>query len=133
MARGAGPYKILVGVRVLIVDDDREARDLLDAVLAYCGALTTQVTSTRDALAALDRLVPDVIVAAVGMAAADGYRLVGALHARPQRGAHVPVVALTRGDDDPGRVLAAGFNAHLPKPVDPWELCRIVAGLVRKA
>lgn len=122
-----------MGVHVLIVDDDREARDLLDAVLAYCGALTTRVASTRDAFAALDRIVPDVIVAAVSIAGADGYRLVGELHARPHSGAHVPVVALTRSDDDPRRVLAAGFNAHLPKPVDPWELCRIVAGLVRKA
>ena len=118
---------------VPIVDDDREARGLLDAVLAYCGALTTQVTSARDARAALERVVPDVIVAAIGVADADGYGLVRELHAGQHAGARVPIVALTRGDDDPGRALAAGVNAHLHKPVDPWELCRIVASLVRKA
>jgi CheY-like chemotaxis protein len=123
---------MLVGLRVLVVDDDPAARDLLNSVLAYCGALVTLAPSARAALAATRTIVPDVIVVAVAMAGEDGFWLVRELRALPGSLA-IPVIAVADDRErGPDRTLAAGFDAHLRRPVDPWELCRIVAEVARK-
>lgn len=128
MTREPDVLKALVGVHVLIVDADAAARDLLESVLAYCGAFVTSSATARDGLAYFRRKTTDVVLADVTLPNAEAYRLVREI------GAQVPVLALTIGDGDgPDRTLAAGFHAHLRKPIDPWELCRVVAGLVRKA
>lgn len=133
MPHDPGLQKVLVGLRVLVVDDDPDARDLLDSVLAYCGALVTLAPSARAALAAIRAIPAHVVVAAVEMADEDGYWLVRELRAI-EVNPPVPIVALADSrEHGPDRTLAAGFDAHLRKPVDPWELCRIVAGLARKA
>jgi PleD family two-component response regulator len=103
----------LVGVHVLLVDPDDDARDLLIAVLAYCGASVTSAASEIEALALANTKTPDVVVAEVAMPEGDGYGL-----ARR-------VTALTEP-------RASGFDAHFPKPVDPWALCRMVASLARE-
>jgi len=122
VAREPDVLKALVGVHVLIVDGDAAARALLESVLAYCGAFVTSSATARDGLAYFHRKPTDVVLA-------DGaYQLVREI------GARVPVLALATGEGDgPDRTLAAGFHGHLRKPVDPWELCRVVAGLARKA
>ena len=122
-------------VHALVVDDDRDSRNLLKTVLEYCGALVTVVASARDALRVLQRVTPDVIVTDIAMPTNDGYWLVDQIRSRrAEDGGSVPIVAITAHGDEhgPQRTLAAGFQAHLRKPIDPWELCRAVASLVRR-
>ena len=125
---------MLVGVHVLVVDDDDDARHLLRTILQYCGALVTVTASARHAMTVLARVTPDAIVSDIAMPEQDGYWLIRELRALPPgRGGAIPAIALTGVAHGPDRTLAAGFQAHLRKPVDTWELCRAVAGLVRRA
>lgn len=129
------PTDALVGVHVLVVDDDFDARLLIRTILEYCGALVSVVESAKAALTTLQRVVPDVIVSDISMPAEDGYWLIREIRALPaDQGGGVPVVAITAhgASHGPDRTLAAGFQAHLRKPIDPWELCRTVALLVRR-
>lgn len=130
------PSDALLGVHVLVADDDQNARALFATVLEYAGALVTLTASGREALDVLDRVLPDVLVTDIAMPAGDGYWLVRELRARRAgEGGGIPAVAITAYDQThgPERTLAAGFAAHLRKPIDPWELCRIVAALGRRA
>ncbi len=118
----------LDGVRVLVVEDERDSRDLLSSVLALRGADVLSVGSAGEALAVLGRFRPDVVVSDIRMAGKDGYALVRELRARSR---HVRALALTAfvAAQDREQALAAGFHAHLAKPVDPGELIAAVAGL----
>lgn len=130
------PHDVLVGTHVLVVDDDGDARDLLRMVLEYSGALVTVAPSAAEALRVLDRMMPDVVLTDIAMPTHDGYWLVRAMRARPaERGGEIPIVAITAHGEQhgPERTLSAGFHGHLRKPLDPWELCRAVAGLKRRA
>jgi len=123
---------LLQGVHVMVIDDDQDARELLHAVLAYCGAEVLSAESARDALAALGRIQPDVIVCDLVMPGDDGYALVRALRTRAAV-RDVPVIALTAypfayAAED---AIAAGFIAFLKKPVEPWALCRTIDDLRR--
>lgn len=125
-----------MGVHVLVVDDDDDARQLLRTVLGYCGALVTVTASAREALSVMARVTPDALVTDIAMPEEDGYWLIRELRALPAtRGGAIPVIALTAhgAAHGPDRTLGAGFQAHLRKPIDPWELCRAIAGLVRRA
>lgn len=129
------PTDALVGVHVLVVDDDRDSRQLLKTLLEYCGALVTTVGSARDAIKTLRRVIPDVVVSDITMPREDGYWLIGQIRNLTTRdGGGVPAIAITAHGDEhgPHRTLAAGFHAHLRKPIDPWELCRAVAQAVRR-
>jgi len=129
------PTDALIGVHVLVVDDDRDSRNLLKMVLEYCGALVTVVGSARDALRTLERVIPDVVVTDIAMPTNDGYWLIEQIHAFPSHdGGTVPAIAITAHGEEhgPQRTLAAGFQAHLRKPIDPWELCHAVVGVVRR-
>jgi CheY-like chemotaxis protein len=133
--RDPTPGDALVGVHVLIIDDDPEARDLVGTVLRYCGALVVVAGNAREGLEQLSQLVPDIIVCDLAMPEHDGYWFVRSLRARSAaEGGHLPVVAITAHGalHGPDRTLPAGFQAHLRKPIDPWELCRVVASLVRR-
>ncbi len=129
------PTDALIGVHALIVDDDRDSRILLKTVLEYCGALVTVAGSARDAMRILERVTPDVIVTDIAMPTNDGYWLVEQVRARSaEDGGNVPAIAVTAYGDEhgPHRTLSAGFQAHLRKPIEPWELCRAVASVVRR-
>ena len=129
------PTDALVGVHALVVDDDRDSRNLLKMVLEYCGALVTVVGSARDALRMLQRVTPDVVVTDIAMPTNDGYWLIDQIRGlRATDGGAVPSIAITAYGDEhgPHRTLAAGFQAHLRKPIDPWELCQAVASVVRR-
>ena len=121
---------LLEGVHVLVVDDDIDARESLVMVLEESGAEVIAVSSAREALQAVGRVVPDVLVSDIAMPDVDGYgllRRLRALHAeRP-----VPALALTAyaGEDHRRRALAAGFEMHLAKPIDPSELTAAVRSL----
>ncbi|HEV8616093.1 MAG TPA: response regulator [Methylomirabilota bacterium] len=136
MGRSDLPTDALVGVHVLVVDDDDDARQLLRTILEYCGALVTVTSSAREALNVLERVLPDALVSDISMPREDGYWLIREVRALgPERGGTVPAVALTAHGQThgPDRTLSAGFQVHLRKPIDPWELCRTVVSLIRKA
>jgi signal transduction histidine kinase/CheY-like chemotaxis protein len=120
----------LDGLRVLVVDDEPDARDLLHTVLSRQGAAVTGAASAAEAFAQLTAQPPDVLVSDIGMPGEDGFGLL----ARVRRldaahGGQVPAVALTAytQEEDRQRALAAGFDVHVPKPVDPDQLVAVVA------
>jgi CheY-like chemotaxis protein len=122
----------LDGTQVLVVDDEPDARDVLVALFAQCGAVVAAVGSAADALRAVADHRPDVLVSDVAMPGVDGYDLIREVRALPpERGGRVPAVALTAyaRSEDRDRALAAGFHAHVPKPVEPARLARLVARL----
>ena len=132
MGRSELPYDVLKGVHVLLVEDDADTRALLETILRYCGALVTAVASAPDAILTLARVKPDVLLSDISMPQHDGYWLIGQVRALPlDRGGALPAVAVTAlgHPHDADRTLSAGFQAHLRKPVDPWELARTIAGL----
>ncbi len=120
----------LSGVRVLIVEDEEDTRDLLSAALGHSGAEVDPAASAAEALAALRRRRPDVLVCDIGMPGEDGYALLTRVRGlAAEDGGLVPAVALTAyaRTDDRRRALAAGYQVHLAKPVDPDELISVVA------
>lgn len=122
----------LDGVRVLVVDDERDARDFVKESLEQSGATVRAVGSVGEALAEIERTVPDVLVSDVAMPGEDGYALMARVRAlEGARGGQVPAVALTAyaRPADRTRALSAGFQFHLAKPVDPGDLATIVARL----
>ncbi len=122
----------LAGTRVLIVDDDPDAREVVAAILRHYGASVIVATSVSTALVALRREQVDVLVADLGMPVEDGYDLIRQVRsAEIERIARLPAAALTAytTEDDRDRVLAAGFQFHLAKPVDPAVLVATVERL----
>src|SRR2546426_4611915 len=124
----------LQGVRVLVVDDDRDSRESVATVLEQAGASVRAVASAADAVETLEREPSDVLLSDIAMPGVDGYTLLGRARAR-LRGRHLPAAALTAyaGSEDRSRALAAGFQAHLAKPIDPAELVAVVADLAHPA
>ncbi|XYH99769.1 response regulator [Sorangium sp. So ce1128] len=129
--RAAGHVR-LSGLRVLVVEDEEDARTLLQRVLEDRGATVTVAASSEQALDALERCRPDVIVSDVGMPGMDGYDLIRSVRALPpERGGRTPAIALTAygGAEDSQRAFSAGFQRHLPKPVNLGKLVAIIATL----
>jgi len=124
----------LEGVRVLVVDDEVDTRDLLRAVLSKRGARVTTAESASVALKKIWRRKPDVLISDVGMPGTDGYELMRRVRLLPEeRGGRIPAVALTAyaREQDRKRALAAGYQLHLTKPVEVAELSATVAHLLR--
>lgn len=123
---------MLDGVRVLVVDDEAETLDLLSAVLKKYGAQVTPATSAADALEKMKSSRQDVLVSDIQMPGENGYDLIGKVRALgANQGGGVPAAALTAyaGVEDRMRALLAGFQIHVPKPVEPAELAAVVATL----
>jgi PAS domain S-box-containing protein len=124
------PVTPLDGMRVLVVDDELDTLDVLATVLREAGA---EVRGERTAAAALDLVrtwTPDVLVSDIGMPEQDGYALIRQVRAlAPEHGGRTPAVALTAYSrvDDQLQALAAGFQMHVAKPIDPRELIALVA------
>jgi signal transduction histidine kinase/ActR/RegA family two-component response regulator len=126
----------LDGVTVLVVEDEPDTRELLQVMLGQCGASVTSVESAREALLMLEQLKPDVLVSDIGMPHEDGYELIKKVRALPkERGGRVPAIALTAyaRTEDRLRVLKAGYQMHVPKPVEFNELVTIVNSLVERS
>lgn len=124
----------LRGLRVLLVDDQPEILELLDETLTPCGAVVQVCTTAREALAALAGWRPDLLVSDIAMPGEDGYWLIRSVRAlSPEQGGATPAVALTAyvRMEDRLKVLAAGFQQYVPKPVEPAELRAVLAGMVR--
>ena len=122
----------LAGVRVLVVDDQPDARDLIKRVLEDCAAQVSTAATVEEALLLIAANAPDVLVSDIGMPDADGFELLKRVRALgPERGGMVPAIALTAlaRSEDRTRALRAGFLVHLSKPVDPSELIATVASV----
>jgi light-regulated signal transduction histidine kinase (bacteriophytochrome) len=123
----------LAGLRVLVVDDEPDARHLIRRILEQCGTVVTTAANVPEALTALAGGRFDAIVSDVGMPGQDGYDLIRQVRAMPtDAGGRTPAVALTAMArvEDRRRALLAGFQIHVPKPVDPAELLAVVASIV---
>jgi PAS domain S-box-containing protein len=125
------PIRPLDGVRVLVVDDDVDSRDLMTHVLEQAGARVTTVGSASEALEMVDALAPDVLVSDIGMPQQDGYDLVRILRKRHSPSAAVPAVAVTAYArlEDREHAFAAGFQAHVSKPIAARDLIASVERL----
>jgi PAS domain S-box-containing protein len=134
-AADSGPDNRLQGVKIVVVDDNADARLLLETVLKRDGALTATCESGKNALALIKTFLPDVVVSDILMPEMDGYRFLGELRTLgTEQGGEVPVIALTafaRGSES-ARITQAGFQLHISKPIDPEELVRAIEDLVRK-
>jgi signal transduction histidine kinase len=123
---------LLKDLRVLVLEDEADTRDLLVLALEQCGAEVSAFATVPEALAAFDAAVPDVLVSDIGVPFEDGYSFIRKVRARePGHGRDVPAAALTAyaRSEDRERALEAGFQTHLAKPVDPSELVAAVARL----
>jgi signal transduction histidine kinase len=109
----------LDGLRVLVVDDEKDARDLIKAVLEQCNAVVLTASSAEEGFDALQRLQPDILISDIGMPEEDGYSLIEKVRALPsEEGGRIPAVALTAyaRAEDRIKALASGFQVHAPKP-----------------
>jgi signal transduction histidine kinase/CheY-like chemotaxis protein len=124
---------MLTAVRVLVVDDEADARELLETALRQYGAEVATAANVRDALAEIDRQTPDVLVSDIGMPNEDGFSLIRRLRARVGAVSSIPAVAITAyaSPRDRSATEAAGFQAHVAKPFEPAEVARLVARLWR--
>jgi len=132
----AADAPVLHGVSVLVVDDDPDSRDLVRAMLAQAGAIVHAAGSAADGLTLFTAAGADVVLCDIEMPGEDGYSFLHRLRAlAPGAGRRVPVAALTAysGVRERIRALEAGFDMHVPKPVEPAELCAVVARLARRA
>lgn len=122
----------LAGLRVLVLEDEPDARELVERVLQDRGATTLVFGSALEALHACSTEAPDVIVSDIGLPGVDGYEFIRRLRiSEAQRGRSTPAAALTAfaRSEDRRRALLAGFQTHLAKPIDPLELVVVVAAL----
>lgn len=124
---------ILGGCRVLVIDDELDAREMLQVMLAQQGANVTTASSVAEALDAFDEVDPDVIVSDIALPGEDGYSMIRKIRSRlPEQGGLTPAVAISafaRGEDR-AQALAAGFQAHIAKPVESDWLIAVVSNLI---
>ncbi|MFQ4138205.1 PAS domain S-box protein [Nodosilinea sp. PGN35] len=126
----------LTGVRVLAVDDEPDARELLATVLTLYGAEVLTVTSAAEVFPALVSFQPDVLISDIGMPDVDGYGLLQQIRALPpEQGGHVPAIALTAyaREEDHQRAIASGFQQQVTKPLAPPRLVQAVVVLIQSS
>jgi len=129
---GEQPEAEIVGLRVLVIDDDDRTREALELVLEHCGAEVSAASSAQDALVTIARARPDVLLCDIAMPGEDGYSLVRKVRAlMDSELAATPAVALTAHarEEDRLRALDAGFQAHIAKPVEIGELVTTLANV----
>ncbi|MBS2020397.1 MAG: response regulator [Deltaproteobacteria bacterium] len=129
---GAAATPELAGVHVLVVEDDPDGNELITTILERYGARVTSVGTAAAALDALDAERPDVVVSDIGLPDTDGIELIKRVRARPMTQG-LPAIALTAyaSRQDAAKAIAAGFDAHVAKPVQPGTLGSVVARLLR--
>jgi CheY-like chemotaxis protein len=138
LSETAGPAssEILEGLRVLVVDDNEDVRELSNIALTQSGAEVRTADTARAALEVLKDWKPNILVADIGMPGEDGYDLIRAVRALElDTGGTIPALALTgyASATDVGRVRAAGYHTHIAKPVSPRDLVLAVAKLANEA
>ena len=125
-------FPSLDGLRILMVDDNIDTLELVAVILSQYGTEVITAASVAEALEALAQFVPDILISDIAMPGEDGYSLIRQVRALEAfQGAVLPAIALTAYAGEAERVLAleAGFQMHVSKPVDPFELVAVVASL----
>ncbi|MEH1969293.1 PAS domain S-box protein [Nostoc sp.] len=123
----------LNGVKVLVVDDERDTRDLIAFILEQSGAQVIQAASALEALRIMPQFQPNLLLSDIGMPEVDGYMLMRQIRAMsPELGGKIPAIALTAyaGEVDYQQAIAAGFGQHITKPVEPAKLLQAIANLI---
>jgi CheY-like chemotaxis protein len=122
------------GLRLLVIDDEADARQLLSAILAQAGAVVETAESAEEARQQLVDFRPHVLLSDIEMPGEDGYTFMRQLRASEPVGSRIPAAALTAhvSVGDRMRALAAGFDIHVPKPIEPAELLTVVASLASR-
>jgi CheY-like chemotaxis protein len=134
-APGVDTIPPLDGLRVLLVDDHAAVRDVITLLLERFGAVVTAAPGAREALEILERERPHVLITDIEMPGEDGYALIRKVRALPAgRGGQTPAAALTGlwSAEDRAQILRAGFQYHVPKPVDARRLVAVVGLLAVK-
>jgi signal transduction histidine kinase len=131
-ARQSGEMSRLNGIRILLVDDDSDARMILSRILSQSGATTKECANVKDGLAAVESFNPEVLVSDLGMPEQDGFDFIREVRSRGHSVQALPAVALTAfaRPEDRHRALLAGFQVHIAKPVEPRELTTAIAALL---
>ncbi len=125
----------LDGLRILVVDDEADTRELLKQGLEYCGAKVKVVGSADEALGELKTALPDILISDIGMPGSDGYDLIRAIRGLPAaNGGKIAAIALTAYTriEDRLHALRAGYDMHVPKPVELAELVAVAATVARR-
>ena len=127
------PSDLLLGIRILLVDDDRDGLAALEIVLADRGARVEIATDVESGLRRMAEFGPDILLSDIGMPGRDGFSLMREIRRAEPPGRRVPAIALTAFSrkQDIDQALAAGFDAHCAKPLRPLELLRLVSRIAR--
>jgi len=123
----------LTGLRILVVDDEADMRELASFILTQAGAEVATAASAIQALSSLNQSLPDLLLCDIGMPEMNGYALIQQIRTRlHDQGGNIPAIALTAyaGEVNQQQALAAGFQLHLAKPIEPDLLVRTIATLV---
>jgi PAS domain S-box-containing protein len=129
------PLPSLANLKLLIVEDEADARELLITILKECGADVQAVSTAAEGLTMLKEWEPDVLISDIEMPYEDGFSLIGKVRAlADEEGGQIPAIALTAHVRDVDRLeaLASGFDAHVGKPMEPLELITVIANLARR-
>jgi len=135
-ARATAPTPLSVnlrGVKVLVVDDEPDARDLIRQLLAECHADVHTAASAAEAMLAFQSIRPDLLLSDIGMPGRDGYQLIRDIRRlAPEAGGRTPAIALTAfaRSEDRTRAMLSGYQVHVSKPIESHELIATVASLV---
>ncbi|HEY9675319.1 MAG TPA: response regulator [Waterburya sp.] len=124
------------GLRVLLVDDNIDNLELLAIILEQYGTEVITAASAAEAIQAIAQSIPDILISDIAMPLEDGYSLIRQIRKLPpEQGGLIPAIALTAYAKNEDRLLAleAGFQMHLPKPIDPDELIAVVMKLVQQS
>lgn len=124
----------LNGIRIFVIDDEPDSRDFIAFVLEQAGARVTAFASGIEALQAISKVLPDIIVSDIGMPEMDGYMFIQQISSLPlDIGGQIPAIALTAyaGEVDHKQALLSGFQCHISKPVEPGELIQAVLNVLK--
>lgn len=124
---------LLSQIRVLVVDDDADAREFLIAILEQYGAMATATASATEALECLQQMNYDLLLSDIGMPGENGYSLMRRIRALPSaQGGQIPAVAVTASAREEDRIeaLSAGFQMHISKPIEPRQLLKVIVRLL---
>ena len=129
---GAAPglLQFLKGLRILVVDDEADSRDLVSAILTRCGSEVNCCESAAAGIKAFKSWKPDLLISDIGMPLEDGYSLIKKLrNLKSKHAREIPALALTAyaTKEDRARTLSSGFQMHVAKPIDPENLIRSIA------
>jgi CheY-like chemotaxis protein len=130
----AVPVTNLSGIKVLVVDDEADARSLIERLLQECGATVTAASSASEAMEHVRRVKPDILISDIGMPKEDGYSLIQRIRQLEDETARIPAIALTAyaRAEDREKAIQAGYQLHFSKPVEAMKLIAIVASLAKR-